>query len=172
VDFNPPTFNYLKWDVDPRNGDTDGYINLGESIHLNWSINDCNGCKVSVLGQEGNYDDTWILRSINATNLPAIGAILVHPSLHYCAYTVTAAGPHGTVSQTIKQSVYWPSPTPPTGTATRYFKVVSSSNCWTQAVVCQSDAQGEAFIQQGNGSGLSITPISQAEFGVPATCGN
>lgn len=172
VDFNPPSITTFAFDKDPITGDDGSYIKIGQAIHVNYAITDCNGCSVNIMGIEGPYLSNQTFPSIKAEHLPTpSGRILVCPTHPYATYTINCFGPHGTAQpKVLHQNWNAPQQQPVAGLMTFYYIVHDENACWTQSVVALTSQDGANAIQAATTDALNIQPAAFADFTNPDAC--
>jgi hypothetical protein len=142
-----------------------GYINVGESATLHWSINECGaGCAVAMVAHDGvNYQD--LLASFSG--LGSSGSMVVSPRRSTLTkYTLSAQNPVGTATADTIVQLYAPMNTPPSCPMYFYFRITDNSgDCYGTIAQCAPDSQSAVhFLTYTYPQGYSFTPISEQDF--------
>jgi hypothetical protein len=171
IAFNRPVISHFAFDKDPVTGDDGTYIKVGQSIHANYSITDCNGCSVLIRGTEGTYLTPQDFPSISSDHLPTpSGSFLVHPTHTYSTYTLTCFSNWGTAAPAVLHQQWNAVPKVPPSGNTYYYLVHDASACWTQSVISDTPEHGEDAIRTGTTDNLTFTVISYTDFINPDAC--
>jgi hypothetical protein len=159
----PPYVPIPKTHIDKFVSDAPGgYIPVGGSATLSWSVSNCEGCKVSLVGRDGtNYGHT----SLSVTKLPNPGMFTVKPQQTNNKYTLTASGYGGTDTRDI--FVHLQGPPPPALTAF-YFKMEGDESnqippCFVHTVYAIDEATATQIATLAYG-GYTPTLITAAEI--------
>jgi hypothetical protein len=155
--YPPPTISSLT--ASPN----DGYIYVGQSATLSWSITNCfANCYVSLQGHDGvNYVD--LLSSY--AHLPLSGSIKITPTRSKMTkYTLVASSSDGSDTKDKVVQLY------NGGSASGsvfFFKMTNNQSqvtpCFTIAIYSQDQNTAQQLAEQQNG-GYTATPISYQQF--------
>lgn len=147
-----------------------GYVNLGESVNVNWAVLNCTNCQISlsawVSGDGLAFDKQIFLK----TNLSSSGTITFAPNAQWTKYIVSVSGLNTPCEKINK--IYVPPATPDPNTCSScpdcwfYFKLTNSMG-WCQMVAyCNKEKSEDAAKQraQSEWPGYTITKIDYQSF--------
>jgi hypothetical protein len=144
----------------------DGYINVGESATLHWSIKECSvGCKVTMVAHDGvNYQD--LVASFS--RLGSSGSLVVSPRRSTLTkYTLRAQNAVGASTADVLVQLYAPMNAPTSSCpAVFYFRITDNSgDCYGTIAQCAPDSTSAVqFLTYTFPMGYGFAPISQQEF--------
>lgn len=147
-----------------------GYVNLGESVNVNWAVSNCTNCQISlsawVSGGGLAFDKQIFLK----TNLSSPGTLTFTPNAQWTKYIVSVSGLN-TPCEKINQIYIPPATTDPNTCSSCpdcwfYFKLTNNLG-WCQMVAyCNKEKSEDAAKQraQSEWPGYSVKKITYQTF--------
>jgi hypothetical protein len=149
---------------------TNGYVNLGDPLVINWTVANCINCQVSLTAFVSSGGLPYDKQVFNLNNLPSTGSHTYKQTDHFTKYFICASGNGTSCVDSKENQIYIPPATPDPKPCFScpdcwfYFQLKNSLG-WCQMVAyCNKDKKEDIAKQQAQSEWPSYTTIKKIDY--------